>query len=258
MNFTNLITKIDSFNKPVEKLTEVKQNKLVPNETKIDDIRKLSGLNESVDRSIEECGGMMPPMSRPETPVTMNVSVNATGKDSIRDLLDILKGAELDGADQAVGGPAGIVLGLGGDREDDVEIDEAGLGAAAASLGRWAGSADPKSGWAKPASDPKKDASAASLGRWPGSADPSSGWDKPASDGNELDEAGEDGGFKDASTEPDEQYADQDDAYPTGNDLSSKGDNEVEKVNGGGNPYASLSEQLKQNLHTLYKEVKSR
>lgn len=194
MNFTNLINKIESLDKPIETLTEVKKNAVTPNETKIEHIRKLSGLNESIEQPVEECGGMMPPMSRPETPVTMNVSVNATGKDSIRDLLDILKGAELDGADQAVGGPAGIVLGLGGDREDEFEIDE----------------------------------------------------------------AGEDGGFKDASTSPDEQYADTDAAYPMGNDLSSKGDNEVEKVNGGGNPYASLSEQLKQNLHTLYKEVKSR
>jgi hypothetical protein len=67
-----------------------------------------------------------------------------------------------------------------------VPVDEAD--ADAASLGRWAGSADPSSGWAR-TNNPKKDASAASVGRWAGSADPSSGWAKPVDEGDyELEE----------------------------------------------------------------------
>ncbi len=43
-----------------------------------------------------------------------------------------------------------------------------------------------------------------------------------------------------------------------GNDLASKGGNEVEKVNGGGNPYAVTTESLKARLSNLYQEVRLR
>lgn len=189
MNFTNILTKINDLDKPIQTLTEVKETVLVKSEMDLNAVRKLSGINESVDQTIEECG--MPPMSsRPETPVTMNVSMNASGTESIRDLLDILKGADLDDGGDAVTGPAGLVVGIskpGMDRDDDMEIGEENL-----------------------------------------------------------------------SNEPDEQYADVDAVTGTGNDLHSHGDNEVEKVNGGGNPYTNVSEQLKQQLKNLYSEVKSR
>ncbi len=189
MNFTNILTKINDLDKPIQTLTEVKETVLVKSEMDLNAVKKLSGINESVYKQVEECG-MMPPMSsRPETPVTMNVSVNATGTESIRDLLDILKGADIDRGGDAVSGPAGVVVGIGkSDMDsDDMEIGEENL-----------------------------------------------------------------------ANEPDEEYADVDAVTRTGNDLHSHGDNEVEKVNGGGNPYTNVSEQLKQQLKNLYSEVKSR
>jgi hypothetical protein len=53
-------------------------------------------------------------------------------------------------------------------------------------------------------------------------------------------------------------YADVDAVIPTGDDLHSHGGNEAPKVNGGGNPYTAVSENLKLNLQNLYNEVKSR
>ena len=51
--------------------------------------------------SVEECGGMMPPSSTPKQQdnVTMNVSMNGSGKGGIRDLMAILK--NIDDADNA-------------------------------------------------------------------------------------------------------------------------------------------------------------
>jgi hypothetical protein len=44
----------------------------------------------------------------------------------------------------------------------------------------------------------------------------------------------------------------------TGNDMNSKGGNEVEKVNGGGNPYSQVDEVLTAKLHELYNSIKNR
>lgn len=72
-----------------------------------------------------------------------------------------------------------------------------------------------------------------------------------------MDEA-EAGGFDRASTTPDPQIAPASAAFPTGNDMHSKGGNERPKVNGGGNPYAMTAESLIPRLANLYQEVKSR
>jgi hypothetical protein len=71
-----------------------------------------------------------------------------------------------------------------------------------------------------------------------------------------MDEA-EAGGFDQATTAPDEMYADPATVTPTGDDLHSKGA-ERPKVNGGGNPYAMTMETLTNRLSNLYQEVKSR
>ena len=73
----------------------------------------------------------------------------------------------------------------------------------------------------------------------------------------DMDEA-EAGGFDQASTTPDPQIAPASAAFPTGNDMHSKGGNERPKVNGGGNPYAMTAESLIPRLTNLYQEVKSR
>lgn len=64
-----------------------------------------------------------------------------------------------------------------------------------------------------------------------------------------------DGGFRSATTEPDEQTAGIDAVTSTGNDLASKGA-EAPKVNGGGNPF--VKEGLLAELNSLYQEVKLR
>ena len=71
-------------------------------------------------------------------------------------------------------------------------------------------------------------------------------------------EEAEGGGFDRASTTPNPQTAPIGAAFPKGNDISSHGDNERPKVNGGGNPYAMTAESLIPRLSSLYQEVKSR
>lgn len=119
MNFHNLLTKIDQYDKPVTQLKEVKLNAPLK-ELDLKSIKKLSGLNES---AVAECG--MPPMMGgmpPSPPVTMNVSVNASGTENIRDLLDLLKGGDMmGGEDDAVAGPVGTVLSIGGEEEPGEE-----------------------------------------------------------------------------------------------------------------------------------------
>lgn len=61
-----------------------------------------------------------------------------------------------------------------------------------------------------------------------------------------------DGHFADATTEPDEKYADISAVIPTGDDMHSKG-GEAPKVNGGGNP---MQETLRAQLDSLYKTIK--
>ena len=115
MNFHNLLNKIDQYDKPVTQLKEVKTNAPLK-ELDLKSIKTLSGLNES-------CG--MPPMMGgmpPSPPVTMNVSVNASGTENIRDLLDLLKGGDMMGGDDAVSGPVGAVLSVGGDEESPLDM----------------------------------------------------------------------------------------------------------------------------------------
>lgn len=73
----------------------------------------------------------------------------------------------------------------------------------------------------------------------------------------DMDEAGA-GGFDQASTEPDEMYGTVGDVTPTGDDMHSHGGNEVEKVNGGGNPYGVDEAALVARLGNLYEAIKNR
>jgi len=62
---------------------------------------------------------------------------------------------------------------------------------------------------------------------------------------------------EDATTEPSPEVFPLAAAIPTGNDISSHGDNEVNKVNGGGNPYSNVSETLVSRLSEMYNEIKN-
>jgi hypothetical protein len=67
-----------------------------------------------------------------------------------------------------------------------------------------------------------------------------------------MDEVVDDGGFGDATTEPEEETAGIDMITRTGNDLASKGAERI-KVNGGGNP---MQEAIAQKLAQRYQEIK--
>ena len=220
MNFHNILSKIDQYDKPITQLKEVKSNAPLK-ELDLKSIKKLSGLNES---AVAECG--MPPMmgGMPSSPpVTMNVSVNASGTENIRDLLDLLKGGDMMGGDDAVSGPVGAVLSVGGDEEHGDEES-------------------PLDMLARDDDDRGEEE------------------DDMIKFGNEkeVEEEADGGGFDRASTTPDPQTAPLGAAFPKGNDIHSKGGNEVPKVNGGGNPYTVTAEGLKSQLHNLYQEVRSR
>jgi hypothetical protein len=194
MNFQNLISKIGALDTPVTQLKEQAEFKF-SNDMDLNAVKKLSGLSES---EVAECGmgpmGSMGGMSSPP-PVTMNVSINASGTENIRDLMDLLKGAD-GGEDGAVSGPMGMIS-VGGDN------------------------------------DRRMDRAAGDLEI-------------------EVDE------IVDHANSPDEQYGTVADVTAKGNDLNSKGGNEAEKVNGGGNPYDQVAEGLMAQLQNLYTEVKNR
>ena len=218
MNFHNILSKIDQYDKPVTQLKEVKLNAPLK-ELDLKSIKTLSGLNES---AVAECG--MPPMmgGMPSSPpVTMNVSVNASGTENIRDLLDLLKGGDMMGGDDAVSGPVGAVLSIDGEEEHGEEESPLDMLA---------------------------------------HGDEEHGEEEHGNmfgDEEEVEEEADGGGFDRASTTPDPQTAPLSASTPTGNDMHSKG-SEAPKVNGGGNPYAVTSESLKSQLHNLYQEVRSR
>jgi hypothetical protein len=71
----------------------------------------------------------------------------------------------------------------------------------------------------------------------------------------DMEEEMNDGGFGSATTSPEQHIAGIDAVTPTGDDLASKGGNEVEKVNGGGNPYA-VKESLVARLASHYQSIK--
>ena len=218
MNFQNLLSKIDQYDKPVTQLKEVKINAPLK-ELDLKSIKTLSGLNES---AVAECG--MPPMmgGMPSSPpVTMNVSVNASGTENIRDLLDLLKGGDMMGGDDAVSGPVGAVLSIDGEEKNGEEENPLDM-----------------------------------LTRDDDDRGEEDG--KMFGDEEEVEEEADGAGFDRASTTPDPQTAPLGAAFPKGNDMHSKAGNEVPKVNGGGNPYTVTSESLKSQLHNLYQEVRSR
>jgi len=69
-------------------------------------IQRMTGIqdtkNDQLNESIIECGDMPPaPMEMDRgNPVSINVSMNASGKDHVEDLLDMMKKAGLGGAEE--------------------------------------------------------------------------------------------------------------------------------------------------------------
>ena len=120
MNFQQIIGKIADIDKPIQQLKEQQVATVVKSDMDLNSFKKLSGL---VEDQVEGCGMTPSPMGMPsrEEPVTMNVTMNARGGESIRDLLDILTG-KMAGGDDSVEGPKGVIVAPGG--MGDVDIDE--------------------------------------------------------------------------------------------------------------------------------------
>ena len=107
------------FKKLLQTITDLDQNKQI--------------LKES-NQSVEECGimpsiggmGMMGGANRP--PITMNVSMNASGPEGIRDLLNVLKGrGDDDQSGDPISSPAGAIIALS-EPEDDMDHDMDDMG----------------------------------------------------------------------------------------------------------------------------------
>lgn len=73
------------------------------------------------------------------------------------------------------------------------------------------------------------------------------GGDQDGDQGDDQDDV------KEYDNTPDQQTSGYSSMTPTGNDLSSKGDNEASKVNGGGNPYSRTMEDIESSLFQEYK-----
>jgi len=263
----------------------------------------MKKLIESMDH-IEECGmaegpmGMAPPMSPPApeidkgNPVTVNVSMNASGKEHVADLLDMMKNAGLGDA-----GPAadkmlsprmdmerlsGIMGGPAHDHDDDDKMKLPSLGdldggedeSYAAEMD------DEEDELAADIEDPMDDEEedlAADIDMDDEEAETEdmsgegtytikvkgkdmdsqnelariaslSGVSAP----QEMETEADDGGFSNATTEPNAQYGDMSDAIPDGNDLNRKkkaypatadGDNPMAIENIKAALYAALTEK---------------
>ena len=207
---------------------------------------------------IEECGmvdegpmGMAPPAMAPEdkgNPVTVNVSMNASGKEHVADLLDMMKNAGLGGAEEV--GPKMLSPRMDMERlsammdepementqpgmdpipqDDDVDADEAVETEDMSDEGTYTIKVKGKNM-----------ASQDELARLAGMS---------GSSDIDVDEAG------DYANEPDAQYGDMSDAIPDGNDLNRKkksyaatqdGDNPMAVENIKAALYAALTEKKK-------------
>lgn len=205
----------------------------------------MKKLIESMDH-IEECGMTEDPMptampgADAGQPVSMNVSINASGKDHVADLIDMMKNAGMSAA-EPVGAPS---LGMRGDMDkfrsamdDDPEIpgdddnpDDQDL--KAGTLGTIAGGALGM-------------ALGGPLGALTGAA---------AGDSLTDEELATEADLEEYANEPDAQYGDMSDAIPDGNDLNRKkksyaatqdGDNPMAVENIKAALYAALTEKKK-------------
>ena len=199
---------------------------------------------------IEECGMNEDPMptampgSDAGQPVSMNVSINASGKDHVADLINMMKNAGMSAA-EPVGAPS---LGMRGDMEkfrsamdDDPEIpgdddnpDDTDLkaGLIGALAGGAAGAAIPGAGAALggvggmaggalggAVGGPAGAAVGSKIGSAIGKAAPSA---IGAKIGDKLTGEEDEETDEDYANEPDAQYGDMSDAIPDGNDLNRK------------------------------------
>lgn len=199
-------------------------NKLYRKIADLDKGREI--LNESYT-PVDECGMMGSAMGTPlggmmnDKPTTMSVNMNASGAEGIRELLNILQG-QGDDMPGGIDGPDGGPAGVlvGIDGPDGSDDASPNTGPDGAPDMHDQGDEMPDK---KPM-----------LGKGP-----------------EMDE--------EYANEPNQQMQGIDSMTPTGNDLNSKGGNEMPKPAGGGNPYTQpMAESLRGKLTALYNEIRNR
>ena len=271
----------------------------------------MKKLIESID-NIDECGmaegpmGMAPPMSPPApemdkgNPVTVNVSMNASGKEHVADLLDMMKNAGLGDAEPAADAMMSPRMdmerlsGIMGKPEDDAEDDKMKLPAIADLDG------GEDESYANEVTDPMDDAETAlaadiedpmddedeeeDLAANMDMDDEEAETEDMSDEGTysvkvkgkdmasqmelarlaslsgvaapqEMETEADDGGFADATTEPNAQYGDMSDAIPDGNDLHRQKKSHA-PVAGGDNPMAI--ENIKAALYAALTEKKAK
>ena len=192
----------------------------------------MKKLIESMDRiegyGMSEMPGMpsMAAPTNPGTPVSMNVSLNASGKEHVDDLINMMKNAGMS-APQPVSAPMLTP-------RMDMERLSAMMAEPEMDMG--------------PEMEELEDEM--------GEEDACPTCDMAPCDCDHTDEA-DDGGFGDATTEPDPQYGDMSDAIPDGDDLHKK-KGSYKAVSGGDNPmaYKIEVESIKKALYAALTEKK--
>ena len=215
----------------------------------------MKKLIEAMDR-IEECGmsemddmPAMAPPTNPGNPVTMSVSLNASGKEHVADLLDMMKNAGMPAAGPVAAkmlSPrmdmerlAGIMDDPSIPGRDDVPDDQ-----------------DVDSSYDNPNfSDTVKAMGGGKIAPLPTSQRKEPTIAKPTLQLTPDMRVGEGGkGFGDATTEPDEEYMDISAVLTTGDDMH-KTKKSFKPTNGGDNPMAL--ESIKDRLWAALNEKKS-
>jgi len=185
------------------------------NMSNISRILQLAGTNKkplNESQSLEEC----PPMDSAAmptsegSPVAMNVSLTASGKDHVNDLLSMMKAAGLDSAEPVSAKSISQIP----------DMDPSTM-------------QDPKSSMSDP-EEPEMGDYIRMISQ----------------------EAEDDGGFEDATTEPDEEYSDIRASIPSGDDLS-RSKKPYPPTDGGDNPMA-LEQKLKSKLAAALAEKKAK
>lgn len=92
-----------------------------------DMIQRMTDIeNPSKKQLMEACGGSMPaPEANPGTPVSINVSLNASGKEHVQDLINMMKNAGMGGAQPV--SPAMMPMRLDMEKFRDAVDDSAGM-----------------------------------------------------------------------------------------------------------------------------------
>jgi len=187
---------------------------------------KTFPVKEGDDEQVEECGmmpmGAMSGMSNHHhTPASINISADSGDELSamLRDIMTLAgRGQEVPDSDMDMAEPAGEMpppAEISTDDGDDMGMDEPSM-----------------------------------MRSMIDKLNPSGDQDN---DSGEDDESEKDD-MKEYDNEPAPETSGYDSMTPKGNDLSSKGGNEVKAVSGGGNPYSNTMEEIQNKLFLEYKK----